>query len=170
MPHVKHNGAKMEYIRASVTASAANAYTPVEVSTPVSGLQAITIAGQPQPKMFPAMLIHEIETFLPPMDPAADDDSTEAQVTSEAKSAIASLADGDELDTQSQETVLLTSGAYGYNRKRVRKFDPPILYAKSTIHFASDQNAFAAVAVTSWKVGYTLEMVDNAVYIAALVD
>lgn len=139
--------------------SAINTYTEVSVGTPVSRTDKR------------AMLIHIVEFTRPAnLDVAADNDEFGAQITKQSKATLITLNDDDVIVLDKLVLKMLTSGITQYNQNKRIRFDPPILYAKSSIFFGIKSTGQAAVKTSYCRVGYTLETVPSEVFIDALVD
>ncbi len=157
----------MEFIRDSVTESAANTYTETEIKTPASRTEKL------------AMLIWqmEIEAGLPDIEDAQSN-ATLTQLVKTTQNTGLGLQDEDLLMRVNKlANVGTVQGSLTeFQRYQeldasvIRYFDPPILYAKAEMFLGIVGSGNAAAGSSGARVGYTLERVASEEFIAALVD
>ncbi|MBA7550727.1 hypothetical protein ES705_43250 [subsurface metagenome] len=154
-------GPFMEFMRGSLAQSAANVFTEREVQTPTSKTETM------------AMLIHQIElrpARLIDSTPTAEDHIA-VQIAKAPQDSTDDIDNPDIIAYYMARThldaVFNQMVEKGYQEV---KFDPPILYPKSTIYAGINTIGFAAPMTLNFRIGYTLEKVSREDFIAALVD
>lgn len=153
-----HKGPFLEFIRATVTLSAANTFTQVTIATPVGRASNL------------AMLIHSIETEVDGFDTPADQDQIEIQLTKVSQTAMIRLADPNLIYRDTRQIGFVTSGSFMFKNEDRQEFRPPILYAQSNMYFGCKTAGQAAARRFDIRIGYTIEAVDKTTFLEALVD
>lgn len=155
----------MEFLRGTVTTSAANTFTETEIPTPVSRSEKL------------AMLIWKVH-WRPDLQGTVDAAVVDfrAQLAKDTQNAFL-LGDDDDLVGRfvRQRGAGAVQGSLSEYLVEVQDdlqefFQPPMLYAKSSMFLGLDGVADTAVRTCAVVVGYTLERVPDALFIAALVD
>jgi len=158
----------MEFVRDIVTETAANTYTESEFAVPTSKTEEL------------AMLIWEIKTQLD--RPSIEDGETNtlhAQVTDRSETAIQGIERVGQiiLHRRASDAGAISGALSDYLDLRESggdvqtvKWDPPILYAKSTMFLSLAGIGNSGAKSVRAKVGYTLERVSREEFIEALVD
>jgi len=162
----------MEYIRNATAESAANTFTEEEIATPVASFAAV-VGTRPKGAKAPkrvAMLIHEVITQMPTRDVIADGDGAEQHLNLRTQSGIRGPEDSGHIFDRVQDSNLLTSGQSDKEQTQVRKWDPPLLYAKKSIFHGVKSTGQSAAKNYKIAIGYTLVEVEEATFLAALVD
>lgn len=160
-------GPFMEWLRNRVQESAVNTYTEEEIPTPASRTE----------KM--AMLIHQVQFHTD--DPQVTEGSYSSILTglySHSQSGAVGISDPDTIVAYQQFVAAGryegTLSEYWEHREdpSIIYFDPPLLYAKAVIYHGVQgvQQPGAAVKTSDVRIGYTLEKVSDADFIAALVE
>ncbi len=160
-------GALMEFLRLAVTETAANTYAEDEASTPVSRSEEL------------AMLIWRIE-WIPDRPDLIDAvvSRIRAQLTDESFTALQvsqspSILSGFD---RTAETGAAQGSLSEYSQIQTipdpltQIFQPPFLYTKRQMFLGMQGTANSGAKFTVVKVGYTLEKVPTAQFIAALVE
>jgi len=160
-------GPFMEFLRNKVQETANSTFTEEEIPTPCSNTE----------KM--AMLIHMIAFHTD--DPQTDEGSYGTVLTGIYRHSMESPVHWHDPDCIMSYTQMIAAGRYEgtlseyfeyYADPQVLYFDPPILYARSVIYHSVEGIGQPGVAVKTSHVmiGYTLEKVSDAHFIAALVE
>jgi hypothetical protein len=156
-------GPFMEYLQTTVASSLAVATEGLP--TPVSKTEEL------------AMLIHQI--MIDPADPtfsAGVVTTISACVTDESHEGdglTPPLGDRSvlyKIDRRANEGIVAGAFSRIQSGPMIAYFDPPILYAKSTIYCEAEHSANAGGGDCEFKIGYTLEKVSRDDFIAALVE
>ena len=155
-------GPFMEFLRAYLDMSAANAYTEMQIPTPSSKTETM------------AMLIHSIELVLGSLtDPTtpADGDQMQAHLADSSQTQIRKIDNSDVL-THIRSTLVLNAvvNAIEIAGTEFMTFDPPILYPKANLYLAAFSTGFTSPGNVSLRIGYTLEKVSREDFISALVE
>ncbi|MBA7708002.1 hypothetical protein ES703_116889 [subsurface metagenome] len=154
-------GPFLEFLRANVRQSAADAYTEKEVATPASKTETM------------AMLIHSIELYPEAQidGEPVQGDHIDVHVSKASKTITGNISDPDILAVYIT-TTHLAAIFHGITHTGAQKyvFDPPILYPKSSIFIAIDGTGLAATITGHFRIGYTLEKVSREDFIDALVE
>ena len=155
----------MEFLRGKVIMTVAEAYTEKEIRTPVSKTEEL------------AMLIHQIQvkmTAPPPVDAAIRE--TTMHIADRTSNVILELDDPSSLfwhvcfvNFGTVEGTLSEAMVYWVPEVIRVNYNPPILYARDSIYLAVDSNHTTALPQVTCQIGYTLERVSSADFIAALV-
>ena len=158
----------LEFINGVLTESAANTFTELEIATPASRTA------------LSAMLIWLIEFDMTTPDiEDAQTNVTNIQLTRDTTTGLNNLEDDDLL---ARWSISVAAGAIQGSlseylvasgldpRPRVFKFDPPILYPRSSVWLGIQGTGNVNVKTGRCRVGYTLEKVSQQAFIAALVD
>jgi len=159
-------GPFIEYLRMRVEDSAAHIWTTIEVPVPTSRTE------------FMAMLIHWVYFHVARIVPVDGIDCAYALLLmSEDEAAVptpmnsAFIAEAERRMDAGSVSGTLTDYVSEYWAKPMRwDFDPPLLYTKKNIYLGSMNTGAAATHVGCAIVGYTLEKVSQADFIAALVE
>jgi len=155
----------MEFLRKEGKTPNTGAYTEETILCPVSETELM------------AMLIHKIHLYCGIPEIAAGEDRTmNVQLTSDSKNAIVSWEDNDVLAKFSWGAFASTTLIAGAQIEShvvqieppVKYFDPPILYSKRELYLGGYCSA-AIPLKFGVIIGYTLERVSRADFIAALV-
>ena len=155
----------MEVLRDQVTESAANTFTQREIQTPVSRSEKL------------AMLIWKIQIW-PDIAEEEDtqDNSVIVQLTKSTATAVV-VPEDDDLVFRWRHGVRAgvnagTLSEYLIERMdpQVATFQPPLLYAKSSIFLGIVGSGNSAAKAVGCHVYYTLERIPDALFIAALVE
>ena len=157
----------MEWLRNQIKQTTTNEYIEEEIPTPCSKTE----------KM--AMLIHRIEWHTDdPKSAEGDYAALLVGLYSHSQESAVGLADPDCIDSYQQSIMVgryegtLSEYFEYYKDPQVKVFDPPILYAKSTIFhgLSTVQYPGASLGACSVRIGYTLEKVAAQDFIDALVE
>ena len=158
----------LEFINGVVVEASANTFIETEIPTPASRTE------------MTAMLIWHIEFDATSPDSIdALTTVTNVQLTRDTTTGLNNLEDDDLLARWSMSLGLgAVQGSLSEyaiiadlsDRPRVFKFDPPILYPRSSVFLGVQGTANVGLKTARVRVGYTLEKVSQADFIAALVD
>jgi hypothetical protein len=154
-------GPFMEFLRATISQSATNAYAQIQIPTPTSKTENM------------AMLIHSIEllpTNLVAAAPATTD-HVRAHLASKSKTSVSTIVDPDVLAYYKAFTSLnaVFNDTLFFGEQK-QTFNPPILYPHANLFAAIQSMGFAAVITLTCRIGYTLEKVSREDFISALVE
>jgi len=154
-------GPFMEFLRASVVLTAADAYTETQIPTPTSKTENL------------AMLIHSIE-----LDPAAVVDATptnadesKVHLSKRTQTIWKNIGDPDILAHFKAKTHLAAIFHHlAISGSMKHTFDPPILYPHANLFLGMDTVGWTSVTSAVCRIGYTLEKVSREDFISALVE
>ena len=151
----------MEFISKRLEESAAGVYTEAVIPTPCS-----------QTEQF-AMLIHRIDGHMEPPEVVGAAITVSALALNKAsKSEGVGIDDPDCLfeGLSKVDAVVAATPNFINCGQFVRRFDPPILYAKSQIYLGVWGNNNVGTMTQVCRIGYTLEKVSKDAFIAALIS
>ena len=154
-------GPFIEFLRASIAQTAANAYIETQLATPASKTESM------------AMLIHSVEfEFTDLVDTApANADIISAHLSKTSKATIRTIVDPDIIALYLAKTSLnAVFNAIMEIGTQKQYFDPPILYPKSEMFFGFGTTGFTSVEGAQVRIGYTIEKVSREDFIDALVE
>lgn len=117
-----------------------------------------------------AMLIHYITVSHDTLDAAVDGDEINMQLNRSTGTVIRKISDPTNIESWTEEIMFTTSGQAVKKRTLRRNYDPPILYAKSNIFFASQTSGQTGAVRCDTKIAYTIQKVDATTFLEALVD
>ena len=155
----------MEFLRGTITMSAATTYTELEIRTPVSKTEEL------------AMLIHQVRWDI--AKPTATDAATvrvAASLHDRPQTDTAQISDPGCISRHSlfaeagvTEGTLSEFATFDLREGWVYYFTPPLLYAKDAIYLGVNSDHATLLVLAQVRIGYTLERVSSADFIAALV-
>lgn len=156
----------MEFLRDAVTESANNTFTQSEIPTPVSRSEKL------------AMLVWQIEFFHDQLE-AVDGQtvSLRVQLFSESQTALLSFEDPDMVAEVHEAVGQVAQGSLSeylvvasLAGPALKTYQPPFLYTKASMFLGIASVQATGVRSGAIRIGYTLERVPDAIFIAALVE
>ncbi len=156
----------MEFLRIAITEASANTYAEASVETPVSRSEKL------------AMLVWRIEWHMDRPDlEDGQSNRLRAQLTDRTFTALQVTQSVSILSSQDRTIEQPSQGSlteylqlYETPKESTFMFQPPFLYAKSSIFLGVQGTGNSGAKFAVAKLGYTLETVSPEVFIAALVE
>jgi len=163
VPIPVYKGPLLEYLRATVTETAANTYTEKEISTPA------------MPAVCAAMLIHSVEFDIQDSDLVTDARTlVNVGLQSESLSTVPVLSDPEAIAlastiTEDDSTAGSTVGKSENKKYQTAYMARPVAYGRSNMYLSITGAVNAGAKTSRVRVGYTLEIINSRAFVNSVV-